>query len=51
MGVTEDFLPPGYPIRKPGDHRSIAAPPGVSPLTASFLGLLPQGIHRAPFVA
>jgi hypothetical protein len=51
MGVTELFIPPGYPIRKSGDQRLRAAPPGVSPLTASFIGLLPQGIHRAPFVA
>ena len=41
----------GYPIRKPTDLRLIAAPRGVSPLAASFIGPLPQGIHRAPFVA
>lgn len=29
----------------------IAAPRSVSPLTASFIGPLPPGIHRAPFVA
>ena len=45
------ITPVGYPIRKSGDQSLIAAPPGVSPLTASFIGPLPQGIHRAPFVA
>ena len=49
--VTEVFPPPGCPIRKSPDQSSIAAPRGVSPLTASFIGPLPQGIHRAPFVA
>ena len=45
------FTPPGFPIRKSPDQSSIAAPRGVSPLTASFIGPLPQGIHRAPFTA
>ena len=42
---------PGYPIRRSSDQSLFAAPRGVSPLTASFIGPLPQGIHRAPFVA
>ena len=41
----------GYPIRKSPDLRLIAAPRGVSSLATSFIGPLPQGIHRAPFVA
>ena len=51
MAVPELILLAGYPIRIPPDHRLIAAPRGVSPLAASFFGPLPQGIHRAPFVA
>ena len=42
-------LPPGFPIRISWDPSSFAAPPGVSPLTASFIGIWPQGIHPAPY--
>jgi len=45
------LLWPGFPIRIPPDRRSLAAPRSVSPLAASFLGTLPQGIHHAPFSA
>ena len=45
------LLGPGFPIRKSPDQSLFAAPRSVSPLTASFLGLLPQGIHRTPFLA
>ena len=41
----------GYPIRRSPDQRLIAAPRGISSLATSFIGPLPQGIHRAPFVA
>ena len=51
MAVPELIALAGYPIRIPPDLRLIAAPRGVSPLAASFFGPLPQGIHRAPFVA
>ena len=51
MAVPEVIALAGYPIRIPPDLRLIAAPRGVSPLAASFVGPLPQGIHRAPFVA
>ena len=50
-GATRLITWPGYPIRKSPDQSSIAAPRSVSPLAASFIGPLPQGIHRAPFVA
>jgi len=50
-GVTMLFTPPGYPIRRSLDHCVIAAPQSISLLTASFIGPLPPGIHRAPFVA
>ncbi len=42
---------PGFPIRKSPDQCLFAAPRSVSPLIASFVGLLPQGIHRTLFVA
>jgi hypothetical protein len=42
-------LPPGFPIRKSRDPSSLAAPPSVSPLAASFIGIWPQGIHPAPY--
>ena len=41
----------GYPIRRPPDQSSFAAPRGVSSRATSFLGPLPQGIHRAPLLA
>ena len=41
---------PGFPIRIPTDQSLLAAPRGVSPLAASFLGTLPQGIHHAPLL-
>ena len=41
-------LPPGFPIRKSRDPSLLAAPPSVSPLAASFIGIWPQGIHPAP---
>ena len=40
----------GFPIRIPTDHSLLAAPRGVSPLAASFIGTLPQGIHHAPLL-
>ena len=42
---------PGSPIRVPPDQSMFAAPRRVSPLTAPFIGSLPQGIHHTPFVA
>ena len=45
------LLGSGCPIRKSPDQSLFAAPRSVSPLTASFVGLLPQGIHRTLFVA
>ena len=45
------LLGSGYPIRKSPDQSLFAAPRSVSPLTASFIGPLPQGIHRTPFLA
>ena len=51
LNATSLFMTPGYPIRKPPDQSSIAAPRGISSLTTSFIGPLPQGIHRAPFIA
>ena len=45
------LLQPGFPIRISRDLSYFAAPPSVSPLHASFIGTLPQGIHQTPFVA
>ena len=42
---------PGSPIRAPSDQSLLPAPRRVSPVTAPFIGSLPQGIHHAPFVA
>ena len=42
---------PGCPIRRPGDPRLRAAPPGFSQLATSFLACLCPGIHRAPSLA
>ena len=42
---------PGCPIRESPDQRMFAPPRRVSPLTAPFIGSLPQGIHHTPFVA
>ena len=47
----QTLLWPGFPIRISRDLSSFAAPPSVSPLYASFIGTLPQGIHQTPFVA
>ena len=44
-------LLPGFPIRISPDQRLLAAPRGVSPLAASFVGCLCQGIHHVPLVA
>ena len=41
----------GSPIRRCPDQRLLPAPRTFSQVTASFIGLLRQGIHRAPFVA
>ena len=39
----------GCPIRKSGDRRSLAPPPGLSQLATSFLASDSLGIPRAPF--
>src|SRR5207249_11850717 len=36
---------PGFPIRTSPDHSLLAAPRGLSQLTASFIAYLRQGIH------
>ncbi len=41
----------GYPIRRSPDHSLLPAPRGVSPVAASFIASLCQGIHRMPLVA
>ena len=41
----------GSPVRRPGDHRARAPPPGLSQLAASFEGFLCLGIHRAPWIS
>lgn len=51
QGRVTSLLRPGFPIRIPTDHCSLAAPRGVSPLAASFIGTLPQGIRHVPFSA
>ncbi len=42
---------PGFPIRKSSDQFLLPDPRRVSPVAASFIGSLPQGIHRTPCVA
>ena len=49
--VTALYMLPGFPIRIPTDQSLLAAPRGVSPLAASFVGILPQGIHLVPLSA
>ena len=39
----------GFPIRTSADQSMLPAPRGVSPVAASFLASLCQGIHRVPF--
>lgn len=51
QGRVTSLLRPGFPIRIPTDQCSLAAPRGVSPLAASFIGTLPQGIRHVPFSA
>ena len=46
---TRAFPRVGSPIRVPPDLRPLAAPRGVSPLAAPFLGSWCLGIHRTPF--
>jgi hypothetical protein len=41
----------GFPIRTSPDHRLLPTTRSFSQVTASFIGLWRQGIHRAPFVA
>ena len=36
----------GFPIRRSPDQCLLAAPRSVSPLVASFIGTMPQGIHH-----
>ena len=43
--------PPGFPIRASGAHRSCAAPPGLSQLTAPFLASVCPGIPHWPSLA
>ena len=51
-GVDDQGLPwPGCPIRRPSGRSLLAAHRGFSQLTASFLALVRQGIHRMPLVA
>ena len=47
----EALPPPGFPIRTSTDHRLLAAPRGVSPLAASFIGAWCQGIRPVLFLA
>jgi hypothetical protein len=50
--VGDQALPwPGCPIRKSPDQSLLAAPRSVSPLVASFIGLMPLGIRRTLLVA
>jgi hypothetical protein len=51
-GVDGRGLPrPGCPIRRPSGRSLLAAHRGFSQLTASFIALVRQGIHRMPLVA
>jgi hypothetical protein len=51
-GVDDRGLPrPGFPIRTPSGRSLLAAHRGLSQLTASFIALVRQGIHRMPLVA
>ena len=49
--VNGILLPLGFPIRRSRDQRLLAAPPGLSQLTTSFIASCRQGIHRVPVVA
>ena len=51
-GVDDQGLPwSGCPIRRPSGRSLLAAHRGFSQLTASFIALARQGIHRMPLVA
>ena len=51
-GVDDRGLPrPGCPIRKSSGRSLLAAHRGLSQLSASFIALVRQGIHRMPLVA
>ena len=39
----------GCPIRRPGDQRALASPPGFSQRATSFIASQCQGIHQMPF--
>jgi hypothetical protein len=50
--VDDRGLPrPGCPIRRSSGQSLLAAHRGLSQLTASFIALVRQGIHRMPLVA
>ena len=50
--VDSQGLPwPGCPIRRSSGQSLLAAHRGLSQLTASFIALVRQGIHRMPLVA
>ena len=46
--APQGLRPAGSPIRTPRDQGLCAAPPGLSRLSASFVGPLCLGIHRTP---
>ncbi len=51
-GADDRSLPrPGFPIRIPSGRSLLAAHRGFSQLSASFIALVRQGIHRMPLVA
>ena len=51
-GADGQSLPwPGCPIRRSSGQSLLAAHRGLSQLTASFIALVRQGIHRMPLVA
>ena len=51
-GADDQGLPwPGCPIRRSSGRSLLAAHRGLSQLTASFIALVRQGIHRMPLVA
>ena len=45
------LTPEGCPIRRPPDQCLLAAPRGLSQLSASFIASRHQGIHHVPLVA
>ena len=50
-GTGDAHRASGFPIRISTGQRLLASHRGVSPLAASFIGILSLGIHHTPFVA